>query len=75
MKIITCPHCGKLVATISLGRPATKITVTEVCGALRLHHSIRAAAETLGCSRALIYKILKQHDLASIDFSNGRIKK
>jgi hypothetical protein len=75
MKVITCPHCGKLVATPSLGRPATKITVIEVCDALRLLHDIPAAAQKLGCSRALIYKILKQYDLTPIDFSNGRIKK
>jgi len=75
VKIITCPHCGKLVGTLSLGRPTTKITVIEVCDALRLLHDIPTVAQKLGCSRALIYKILKQHDLASIDFSNERIEK
>ena len=75
MKIITCPHCGKLVGTLSLGRPTTKITVIEVCDALRLLHDIPTVAQKLGCSRALIYKILKQHDLTPIDFSIGRIKK
>jgi hypothetical protein len=59
MKVITCPHCGKSSATLSLGRPATKITVIEVCDTLRLLYNIPAAAQKLGCSRALIYKILK----------------
>ena len=75
MKVITCPHCGKSAAILSLGRPATKITVIEVCDALRLLHNIPAAAQKLGCSRALIYKILKQHDMTPIDFFNKRIKK
>jgi len=73
MKVITCPHCGKLAATLSLGRPATKITVIEVCDALRLHFSIPAAAERLGCSRALVYKILKQHDIKPADVTKGKM--
>lgn len=73
MKVITCPHCGKLAATLSLGRPATKITVTEVCDALRLHRSIPMAAERLGCSRALIYKILKQYGMSPADVFNGKV--
>ena len=68
MKVITCPHCGKLVATLSLGRPATKIAVIEVCDALRLHQNVPAAAERLGCSRALIYKLLKANRLNINDF-------
>lgn len=73
MKVITCPHCGKLAATLSLGRPATKITVIEVCDALRLYRSIPVAAEKLGCSRALVYKILKQHGVSPIDVISGKV--
>ena len=60
MKTITCPHCGKVAATIGIGRAATNIVVTDIYDALQLHRSVAAAAESLGCSRALIYKILKQ---------------
>lgn len=63
MKEIICEHCGKVAATIGIGKPATTITVTDVCDALLLYRSIPAAAENLGCSRPLIYKILKKHGM------------
>ncbi len=63
MKVITCPHCGKVAATLSLGRSASNIGVTEVYDALRLCRSVPAAAENLGCSRAYIYKVLKANGL------------
>ena len=67
MKVITCPHCGKVAATIGIGRAATNIVVTDICDALRLHRSIPAAAESLGCSRGLIYKILKANGMTPAD--------
>ena len=60
---ITCPYCGKVAAALRIGRAATNIGVTEVCDALRLCLSVSPAAGELGCSRALIYKILKQQGL------------
>ncbi len=63
MKVITCPHCGKVAATLLLGRSASNIGVTKVCDALRLCRSVPAAAEKLGCSRAYIYKVLKYNGL------------
>ena len=67
MKVITCPHCGKVAATIGIGRAATNITVTEICDALRLCRSVPAAAEKLGCSRGLVYKLLKANGLTVKD--------
>ena len=75
MKVITCPHCVKVAATIGIGRAATNIVVTDICDALRLHRSIPAAAESLGCSRGLIYKVLKQHGMTPADVIKGHATK
>ena len=64
---ITCPYCGKVAATLRIGRAATNIGVTEICYALRFCLSVSPAAEELGCSRALIYEILKQHGLTPME--------
>ena len=71
MKVITCPHCGKVAATLGIGRAATNIVVTDICDALWIHRSILAAAESLGCSRGLIYKILKANGLTPADVIKG----
>ena len=71
MKTIICPYCGKEAATIGIGRAATNIIVTDICDALRLHRSIPAAAESIGCSRGLIYKILKENGLTPADVIKG----
>jgi biotin operon repressor len=71
VKVITCPHCGKVAATIGIGRAATNIVVTDICDALRLCRSVPAAAEKLGCSRALVYKILKANGLTPADVIKG----
>ncbi len=73
MKVITCPHCGEVAATIGIGRAATNIVVTDICDALRLHRSVVAAAESLGCSRGLIYKVLKQHGMIPADVIKGKV--
>lgn len=75
MKVITCPHCGKMAATIGIGRAATNIVVTDICDALRLHRSIPAAAESLRCSRGLIYKILKANGMTPADIIKGHATK
>jgi hypothetical protein len=49
--IVECPHCGKPVVVNGFGRPRLNIPVNKVCDALRLHHSVTAAARELGCSR------------------------
>ncbi|MFC1968547.1 hypothetical protein ACFLVX_04075 [Chloroflexota bacterium] len=71
MKVITCPHCGKVATTLGIGRAATNIVVTGICDALRLCRSIPAAANELGCSRALIYKILKANGMTPADIIKG----
>ena len=63
MKEIVCPNCGKVMVTLRIGRRATNIGVTNICDALQTNRSIQAAAESLGCSRGLIYKVLKQHGM------------
>lgn len=75
MKVITCPHCGKVAATIGIGRAATNIAVTDICDALRLHRSIPAVAESLRCSRGLIYKILKANGMTPADIIKGHATK
>lgn len=71
MKVITCPYCGKVAATLGIGRAATNIVVTDVCDALQSTGNIRAAAVKLGCSRALIYKILKANDITPVEVINS----
>ena len=75
MKVIICPHCGKAIAALGIGRAATNIAVTDVCDALRLRRSVLAAAESLGCSRGLIYKILKENGLTPADVIKGHATK
>lgn len=67
MKVITCPHCGKVAATLGIGRAATNILVTDICDALRVCRSVPSAAEKLGCSPALVYKVLKVNGLTVKD--------
>ncbi len=71
MKVITCPYCGKVAATLGIGRAATNITVTDIYDALRHHRNIPAVAESLGCSRALVYKVLKANGLTPAEVIKG----
>jgi len=71
VKVITCPHCGKVAVTLGIGRAATNIVVTDICDALRLCRSVPSAAEKLGCSRALVYKVLKANGLTPADVIKG----
>ncbi len=66
--IVQCPHCGGTVAVNGIGRKPFNMSVTKVCDALRLHRSVLAAANELGCSRAYIYKVLKAGGLTVQDF-------
>ena len=71
MKVITCPYCGKVAATLGIGRAATNIVGTDICDALRLFRSVPATAEKLGCSRALVYKVLKANGLTPAEVVKG----
>ncbi len=63
--IVECPHCGESVLVNGFGRRPLNIAVTKVCDALRLHRSVLAAANALGCSRAYIYKVLKAEGMTA----------
>jgi len=65
---VQCPYCGQEVAVNGFGRRPLNIDVTEVCGTLQRCHSVKAAAEELGCSRAYIYKVLKENGRSITDF-------
>jgi len=69
--LVQCPHCGQSVVVNGLGRKAFNMPVTKVYDALRLHRSVLAAADELGCSRAYIYKILKADGLTPADVIKG----
>ena len=69
--LIQCPNCGGTLALNSFGRRPLNIGVTKVCDALRLHRSVLAAANELGCSRAYIYKVLKANGLTAAALIKG----
>ena len=69
--IVQCPHCGGTVVVNGFGRKPLNIAVNNVYDALRLHRSVIAAANELGCSRAYIYKVLKSTGLTSADVIEG----
>ena len=70
---VQCPHCGGMVVVNGLGRKAFNMPVTNVYDALRLHRSVLAAANELGCSRAYIYKILKTNGLTPAEVIKGKV--
>lgn len=73
MKVITCPHCGQPVAVNGLGRKPFNMPVIKVYDAIRLCHSIPAAANELGCSRAYIYKVLKGNGMTLTEVLKGEV--
>lgn len=66
--ILKCVHCGRTTVVHGLGRKPLNITVKNVCDALQKHHNISVAAGELDCSRAYIYKVLKENGLDIKDF-------
>lgn len=69
---IECPNCHEVIVVGSLGRKPLDMPVIKVCDALRLHSSVQAAAESLGCSRGLVYKILKANGMTPADVMTGK---
>jgi hypothetical protein len=57
--IIACPKCGGKVVVNGLGRRPLNIPLKNVYDALQASSSVSAAANSLGCSPAYIYKVLK----------------
>jgi len=70
--LVHCPHCGETIVVNGLGRKAFNMPVTKVYDALRLHRDVLAAANSLGCSRAYIYKVLKAGGMTGKDAINGK---
>jgi hypothetical protein len=72
MKVV-CPNCGSEVIVRGLGRKGLNMTVTIVCDELRRHkgevNAPNKAAETLGCSPAYLYKVLKAKRLKMKDIT------
>jgi len=63
--ITQCPYCGKPVTIKGIGRKPLGIPVKKVCDALKARSTVSAAAQALGCSRAYIYKTLKDAELTA----------
>ncbi len=68
--MIQCPNCGQDIVVNGFGRRPLNITVNNVYDALEKHHNVAVAANELGCSRAYIYKVLKENGLSLKDFSD-----
>jgi len=61
---VTCPKCGAEIKVKGTGgRKPKDIPVIFVCDKLQATHSVKRAAEELGCSRGYIYKALKSAGL------------
>ncbi len=60
---VTCPKCGEVVISHSLGRHPLNIGVIEVCDALQRYGSALLASQKLGCSRPYLYKVLRASGL------------
>lgn len=69
--LVQCPHCGESVVVNGLGRKPLNIGVNFVCDALADSPTVGAAAERLGCSRAYIYKVLKEHGTSPKSLTEG----
>ena len=69
--IIPCPNCGEKVVVNGLGRKPLNIPLKNVCDASQTSGNISAAANSLGCSRAYIYKVLKANGLKLKDVFKG----
>ena len=68
-----CPNCGETIVVNGIGRKPLNIAVNNVYDSLRLHRSVPAAANELGCSRAYIYKVLKADGLTAAFVIKGKI--
>jgi len=58
---ITCPCCHTEITVNGLGRKKLDVPVKNIYGALARYSSITLAAESLGCSRGYIYKVLAEN--------------
>ena len=71
---IQCPNCGKSITVRGLGRPTLAMPFKIVCDTVLRYSSVSLASKHLGCSRALIYKILKTNGMTPADLIKGKTK-
>ena len=67
---ITCPCCHTEITVNGLGRKKLDVPVKNIYDALARYSSITLAAESLGCSRGYIYKVLKDQKVNIHEISN-----
>ena len=60
---VQCPNCGEKVVVKGIGRKPLNIPLKNVCDTLRQCHTVTATAKKLNCSRAYVYKVLKEAGL------------
>ena len=65
---VQCPNCGQNITLNGLGRKPLNITVNNVYDALEKRRNVKAAADELDCSRAYIYRVLKENGRSLKDF-------
>ena len=65
---ITCNKCGKVIEVPTGHPPRLDIPVITLCDTLEHSKGVMAAANTLGCSRAYIYRELKKFGKTPKDY-------
>lgn len=72
---VISPKCGeKIKGKGTEGRKPKDIHVIFICDTLRSTHSVKQAAEVLGCSQGYIYKVLEAAGLRVQDIISNRTK-
>lgn len=71
---VQCPNCGNSVVVNGLGRKPLNIPLKNVCEALRVYHSVAAAAQELNCSQGYVFNTLKANGLKLKDVVKGKKK-
>ena len=74
-KYLVCPGCGATLPIKRSGRKRLGIPVKIICDKLQLYRDVDAAAKELGCSRAYIYKVLKERGTTPKDVMEGKRNK
>lgn len=57
--ITQCPNCSEKIVINGLGRKPLNIPLKNVYDAIQAYGSVAMAANSLGCSRGYVYKVLK----------------
>jgi len=71
-KYVICPKCQtQIPITHKIGRKPLNIGVKNICDALRDSYTVTQAAKKLDCSRAYLYKTLKEQGKSPKTFTKG----